>query len=236
MMTRNTSKRRAQYRLLLLLPMMSGFIWCCTKSRPNIAVDIKDAYAMQRGIKLAYNQPTANDTLVLKTDSNDPSENIIISIVPTPVRLNNQEILKPQTITKQQCINPGPEFGMKYIIDHTNMERSLQRAVDGVYRIMVSDIIIDATGHIVYYRMNFPQNNTEFTHEDGYSIAKPSGLTDKDNQDIQKEAAALLIAGNIEFKPFQNAPYYLNYEDRSKAFNLTTIFTVKNHKVSYVAE
>jgi hypothetical protein len=237
MITRTTSKRRAQYRLLLLLPMMSIFIWCCTKSRTNVAVDIKDRKAMLHGINVEYSKPTAADTLQLNPGSS-AAEIVTVAMESVPVKLNNQEILRPEkTGTTIQCLNPGPEFSIRYLIAHTDMEKGLQKMVDGEYFIGLMDVIVDPSGHIVYYNMLFPQNMAITTDKNGIQTAKPNGLTDADKADIQKAASAALIGGDIKFSTIKNeqghpAPYFLlDDQNWSRTFEASTKFTIKNHKI-----
>jgi hypothetical protein len=117
------------------------------------------------------------------------------------------------------------------------MEKSLQKMVDGEYLMGLMDVIIDPSGHIVYYNMLFPQNMAVTMGEDGIQRAKPNGLTDADEADIQKAVSAALIGGDIKFSVLKNeqghpAPYFLlDDENWSRTFEADIKLTIKNHKI-----
>lgn len=239
MMTKNPSKSNAKYRLLLLLPMLSVFILCCTQIRKKVEIDIKNRYAMRHDIKLEYSTSTPADTFRV-SGSSGQKEMVVAAIDPFPVKLNNKDLLQPGNLSVEPiCVHPGSKFGIKYLIQQTGLESTLKKMADGKYFMSVSNIIIDPSGHIVYYMLTFPENWEDMTTgPGGFNYAKPSGLTDADKNHIQKKISEVLIGGNIAFKPIKNeqgdtAPYILESHNGESSFELGTMITVRNHTLSY---
>jgi hypothetical protein len=242
MMTRNTSARKVKYRLLLLLPMLAGFMYCCAHNNAEVPVTIKGNVVTRQGINLGYSDGGAPDTMYVQAVEDTGKRNMmVVRKDPAPEQLDGRNIAQPEQLAAApQCLKPGPQLSMNYLIRHTGLESILQQMEDGEYFLNVSNMIVDQKGHVVYYHVSFPYNTKDkIRNPDGFNRPKPSGLTDADQAAIHKKLSAALIGGDIAFAPAKDkngnaVPFFLESDNLPRAYELYTILRVKDHTISYI--
>lgn len=240
MMTRKVSGPAKRLCFLLLIPLGSCFLWCCSQNREHITVDIKGRYAMDHNARLAYPKLPEAFTVLQKNTGNEENK-IVISMDPRPVKVDSQTIVDRKDLsTVPGCISPGAEFGLKYLLRHSGADEILKKMPDGEYHMMISDIIVNPAGAINYYMLTFPENWKELTADpSGINILKSNGLTDEDKNAIQQKVAAVAIGGDIEFTVPRNkqgrpVPTFLKWEDESWHSRLEAVFQVRDHSLIYL--
>ncbi len=235
MMTKKTSARRAQSRFLLLLPMMSCFIWACTQNRAKLGVDIKDDKVSRRDVKLTFPASVSADTVMMMNPKSGAWDTVVMTREPEPTALNDQKILQREALNlTPHCLNPGETFGISYLLKAASLENTLKKMTDGKYYIGISDIIIDPQGRVAYYSMMLPERD----YDNSGNPPPANGLSAADNETIQRKISEQLIGGDVAFTAVKDArgtavPYFLDRQNKETAYKLGTSFTVKDHQVSF---
>lgn len=245
MMTRNMSARKAKYRLLLLLPMMAGFIYCCAQNKAAVQVDIEKAgmyyyTVLQKGTKLEYEkmEPSVPDTVYVENPASGERQIVVTRKEPSLERVNGLKLIPVnQLLQVPTCTQLGTRLSMNYLISAAGLEPILAKMSDGNYRIGLNRILIDASGKVISYEVAFPykQGNGSFSTDLG-GIAG-----EQDKETLNRKLAEVLIGGHITFTPGadksgSNGPYYLgkyNLQEKRDYMDLSSYFTVKDHKVVY---
>lgn len=240
MLTKKTSSPLAKARYLLVIPMMSCFIWACTRNRPTVEVDIRDRHVMRHDAALTFPVPAPSDTIVMTDTESGREQTMVMTIDPVPSKLNNREILRSEALgLTPHCLNPGETFGMTYLLKTAGLEGTLQKMLDGEYYMAVSDIIVDPSGHVAYFMTTLPENRSGMrTDAAGINYAASNGLSPADNEIIQRKLAQVLIGGDVAFTTVKDAkgtaaPYFLDQAQKESAYPLGTTFFVKDHKLSF---
>jgi hypothetical protein len=235
MMTKKVSTPGKQFRFLLLVPLMSCSIWCCTGNKAPVAVTVKGRYAMRQQVQLGYPSPATADTIVI-SNADSTQENTVMVVERRPVKVNNEPIAPEGELSKQpKCTG---DFNLGHIIEKSGAGAILQKMPDGEYHMSITDILVNASGGVDYYMLTFPENWQGMTTDaSGINYLKPNGLTDADNDAIQQKIATALIGGSIEFaagkdKAGKSVPAYLSAEDNKNA-QLSAVLQIKNHSISY---
>lgn len=240
MMTKNASTRGAQARFLLLIPLMSFAFWCCAKNQEKVAIDIRDRTAMRQDAQIGFPQKRPADTIIMIDPVTGKEEQMVMAIEPRPEKLNGVPIVNRTDLNKApQCKNPGPDFGIRYLIDRSGISPVLGKMPDGRYHFAIWDLIVDAKGRVAYFSITLPENHSALSPgPGGTNIAKSNGLSDADKADIQKKIAQALIGDEVLFTTATNSqgeavPYFLGSEEKERAFQLSTEVVVKDHRITF---
>lgn len=240
MMTKNASSRGARARFLLLLPIMSCALWCCAKNQEKVAIDIKDRNAMRQDAKVSFPPNRTADTVIMIDPVTGKEEQMIMTIEPRPEKLNGIPIVNRTDLKKApQCRNPGPDFGIRYLVDRSEISPILEKLPDGKYNFAIWDLIVDTKGRVAYFSITLPENHSALTPgPGGTNIAKSNMLSDPEKADIQKKIAQALIGDEVLFTTAiapngEAVPYFLGSEEKERAFQLSTEVVVKDHRISF---
>lgn len=230
MLTKSKSKRSVQLRLLLLLPMLGGFIYCCAQNKASIRVDIKDNRVTKKGIILKYMGASSPNTVQIIADTifvENPAtgeRQMKVSLTePQPELLNSQKITGASLLSvPPRCIQLDKAFSLEHIVKQAGIEPLLSNLPDGKYSFSISDLLIDPSGHAVYYRVSMPYKR------DGGGMQ----LSPQQQQLIHEGIAGVLINDDLTFtiekdKAGKAIPY--GFPDD----NLLLFMTIKNHQLSY---
>ena len=168
MLTKSPSKHISKTRFLVLLPLMSLSLWCCAQNGSKLAIDIKGEYAMRHDAVVEYSNTMPADTVMVlnadtiitvnpvsgaKETNLSGSSMVIVQKDPVPLTLNKQPIAKREELSSTpQCVSPGGEFGMKYLLEKAQLKPLLEELPDGKYHMAISEIIVDPSGKIALYR------------------------------------------------------------------------------------
>jgi hypothetical protein len=263
MLTKNPSTRTAKWRFLMLLPLMSLFLLCCTHNKSKTAIDLKGEYAMRQDAALEYPKAMPADTFEIVDPVTGENTTIITQKDPVPISLNKQPIAKREELTSTpQCVTPGGNFGLEYLLEKAHLAPLLEELPDGNYYMGISEIIVDPSGKIATYRFNalpLPGDiplggqtggvlpSTTISGEKGdvtifkvkniKPISNPMVIQEAAKLRMQKKLSEVLLGEEVTFTPAKNkkgvaSPYFLDFENHTSGFLLGATFTVKAHQVS----
>ena len=241
MLTKNESPRTAQWRFLILLPLLSLSLWCCAQNGPELTVDIKGDYAMRRDAVIAYPKTVQADTVEMQDPVTGEWSTVIFQKDPVPVTLNNQPIAQREELsTTPQCLSPGGAFGLKYLVEKAQLGSLLEHLPNGDYHLAVSEIIIDPAGKIAYYQLEAPRSFSPPVRGRSFpdpNAPRPTELSEADKAQLQKQLSQVLLGKGVAFTPVKNkqdkaTPYFLDFKNYSSGFLLRGTFTVKDHQLS----
>ncbi len=255
MLTKNPSKRTTQWRFLILLPLLSLSLWCCAQNGPELAVDIKGDYAMRHDAVVEYpKNPMPADTIKVLDPVTGEWQTIIMHMDLVPVTINKQPIAHREELsTTPQCISPGGEFGMEYLIEKAQLRPLLEELQDGTYYLAISEIIVDSSGKIAFFRLDalpinddpskgvkaadlLPATTSEVQVKVQQLKPVPMSFQEKTKLKIQKQLSQVLLGERVAFTPAKNksgvlSPYFLDFENHTSGFLLRGTFAVKGHKL-----
>jgi hypothetical protein len=236
MMTRNTSKRRVQYRLLLLLPMLAGFMYCCAQNKTTLSIDIKDDKVSRKDAMISFTQPGALDTVYIEDIETHERKMVVSTTDPRPEKLNGQLLIYSSELgLEPKCLEPGEKFSANYLIGAAGLDDIFRKMPEGAYNFMISKTVIAPDGKVVYYEVTMPwPKKAPGTPLNSLPPASP--LSEADKAALHRKLADVFMGSNISFTPGKDksgnsVPYY--QEGGRFDFSLSTSFTVKDHQVIY---
>lgn len=232
MITKSKSKRSTQLRLILLLPMMAGFIYCCASNKSGIEVTINDNHVAKKDINLVYTSPLPKvDSVYIENPLTGERIKTRVESIPRPDSLNNQKIIKPsELLVRPQSLQQDNIFDIKYIIKKAGIEPILAQLPDGQYAFSVYNLLIDQSGHIVYFSVYMPHF---YRNKDIWAPQRRVALLSPEKeQKINEYIAPVLINEELAFtiekdEAGKAIPYLFPYEE------LQIYITVKDQQLTY---
>jgi hypothetical protein len=241
MMTTNSSSRKAKLRFLLVLPMMSCFIWACTENRSKTGILIDGDKVSRKDADVRYLDATLVDTNIA-TNMHGVADTSYAPVDPIPLTVNGKGILVRRSLgVTPQCRNPGESFSMKYILEKAGLEQTLVKLGDGSYRFSISNIVIDPSGRVASFTM-LPILRYGKTVA-GTWVERPAVDKELDAADydlIKTKIAEQLIAGNVRFSVVKDAkghpaPYFLEDNTETAFYDLIAGFKITGKQVAFTS-
>ncbi len=219
MLTRKSSAA-SQTKMLLFIPLALVCFFCFSKNGFAQKFVRKGNTVTYKGNTIVYAQDSKVDTVTMVDPVSGNEITRYIKKNPVPGTINGEKIYSGDTVSSR------PQFNLKYgslrkfII--SKLADQLKKLPDGAYDLNIRDVVIDASGKVVYYDY---KGFERFQFGPGGNVPIPAKLQKEINNQIEKtmDNVPAYIPATYHNK---NVPASLNYGD------LFDSIDIKDHKIT----
>lgn len=152
MMTRK-SPQWTRSKALLIVPVLAVSLLCCTKNGfSDNKRKVEGNKVTYRGNVFEYNGRGADVLVNSPDESTGKTETFTVSIDPYVVKMNGQKLLTDSDVDRKPVVKGGRQSPL--IEPLRKLQPLFNQLNDGVYEILIKDIVVGKDGSLAFYTFN----------------------------------------------------------------------------------
>jgi len=223
MLTKNTS-RAARIKTLVFIPVILTCMVCFAQNGKDHKRQRNGDVITFMGHKFELSKALPPDTVMTQDPTTGKMQMILARITQHPVKMDGKEIYSIEKVSQAPTLKTPEQSLRELLLNRLHSE--LSQLPDGKYYMLVSYIITDAKGAIVYY--DFDGINPAGGPFTSKSAAIPAALQKEINSKVEK------VIDEIKVNPaINNGQKVLCLTNSGKVFDSSTPIVVKDHTASW---